>query len=430
MNKNILKLAIPNVISNITVPLLGLVDLSIMGHLGSEKYIGAIALGTMIFNFIYLLFVFLRMSTSGFTAQAYGKRNFTESISWLSRALIASTIAGVTLIILQIPIERIAFNLIEGSSETEQLAIEYFKIRIWAAPAAISLYGITGWFIGMQNTKSPMLIAISINIVNVVANLFFVFVLEMKLEGVALGTLIAQYFGFFLSLFILRKYYSKLFKYFRKKAVLQVSELIKFAKLNSNILIRTISIMIVLTYFTSVSAKMGDDILAVNTLLLQFLMFFSYLIDGFAYAAEALSGKYYGAKNNKLLEKSIKYTFFWSFGVAILFSGIYFISFENILGLLTNNQGIIQEAMIYRFWAISIPVLSFVAFIWDGIYIGLTASKEMRNTMLLSTFVVFFPFYFLLKAEYVNHALWFALLAFLAARGVFQTIYARKIFTF
>ena len=363
MNKRILRLAIPNIISNITVPLLGLVDLGMMGHLGSEKYIGAIALGTMIFNFIYIGFGFLRMGTSGFTAQAYGKKNFTESISWLSRALIASTIAGLALILLQIPIEWIAFKLINTSSETKELATQYFRIRIWAAPATIGLYGITGWFIGMQNTKSPMFIAIFINLLNLIANLFFVFTLNMKSNGVALGTVIAQYSGFILSIFILRKYYRKLFKYFHKSAIMQINELIKFAKVNSNILIRTLCLVGVISYFTSISAEMGDEILAANTLLLQFLLFFSFLIDGFAYASEALSGKYHGAKDILNLKKSIKYTFAWSFLFAILFTFIYLFSAKSILDLLTNNTNIINLAMNYYFWIVLIPISSFSAFI-------------------------------------------------------------------
>lgn len=426
MNKKILNLAIPNVISNVTVPLLGLIDLAMMGHLGSEKYIGAIALGTMIFNFIYMIFGFLRMGTSGFTSQAIGRRDFSESVSWLGRALIASTIAGLGLIILQIPIEWIAFKFVEGSAETELLAAEYFRIRIWAAPATIGMYGITGWFIGMQNTKTPMVLAILINLLNLTGNLIFVFGFDMKSSGVALGTVVAQYTGFFVSILLLRKYYGKLFKYFNKQAILKLTELVKFARVNANIFIRTICLISVMTYFTSVSAKLGDDILAANTLLFQFFMFFSYLMDGFAYASEALTGKYFGANDPKNLKKSIKYSFLWSFSFAIVFTLIYLVFAKNILSLLTNNQTIIEVGMEYVWWVVAIPIVSFSAFIWDGVYIGLTASKEMRNTMLLAT-AIFFPIWFLFRETYQNNALWLAMIVFLAFRGIFQTFYARKI---
>ncbi len=426
MNKKILKIALPNIISNITVPLLGLVDISMMGHLNSEKYLGAIALGITIFNFIYISFIFLRMGTSGFTAQAYGEKNFTKSINWLVRALLVSVIAGIFLIILQIPIEWLALNLIEGSVEIENLAAQYFRIRIWAAPATISMYAITGWLIGMQNTKSPMIVAIFINIVNIGANLIFVFGMDMKSDGVALGTLIAQYSGLVLILFILKKYYGNLFKYIKIKVVLHLEELKKFAKVNSNILIRTLSLIGIMSFFTSVSAKMGDDILAVNTLLLQFFMFFSYLIDGFAYAAEALTGKYLGAKDFSKLKLTIKYIFIWAGAVSLVFTGIYLFGFKQIINLLTNNLKITNIAISYKWWVIAIPIFSFAAFIWDGIYIGLTSSKEMRNTMLLAS-LLFFILWFTLKDTQANNALWFSMLFFLASRGVIQTIYFRKI---
>ena len=426
MNRKILKIAIPNIISNITVPLLGLVDISMVGHLSSEKYLGAIALGITIFNFIYISFIFLRMGTSGFTAQAYGEKNFTKSINWLSRSLLVSVIAGISLIALQVPIEYLALTVIDGSTEIETLTSQYFRIRIWAAPATIGMYAISGWLIGMQNAKSPMTIAIFINVVNIVANMFFVYKLNMKSEGVALGTLIAQYSGLLLSIFILKKYYGKLFKYFRIKAVLQIQELKKFVKVNSNILIRTLCLIGIMTFFTSISAKMGDDILAANTLLLQFFMFFSYLIDGFAYAGEALVGKFLGAKDFLKLKKIIKYLFLWAGAISIIFTLTYLLGFKQILSLLTDNDNIIDITLKYKWWIVAIPIFSFAAFIWDGIYIGLSASKEMRDTMILAS-LVFFILWFLLKDSFENNALWFAMLFFLVGRGIIQTFYFRKI---
>ncbi len=426
MNKRILKLALPNIISNITVPLLGLVDISMMGHLDSVKYLGAIALGSSVFSFIYMTFGFLRMSTSGFTAQAYGQRDFSASINWLSRAILLALIAGFTLILFQIPIKWAAFKLLEANRETEQLAVQYFLIRIWAAPATISLYALTGWFIGMQNAKTPMFTAVFINLVNIGANVFFVFVADMKSDGVALGTVIAQYSGLLLSILILKKFYGKLFRYFKLKNIMQIQALLKFVKVNTDIFIRTLCLISVVTFFTYASAQMGDNILAVNTLLLQFFLFFSYLTDGFSYAAEALSGSFYGADNIRKLKLSVKYIFIWGGGTAVLFSFLYLIFFQNILYLLTDNLAIINLAVEYKFWIIILPLASFAAFVWDGIYIGLTASDAMRNTMLLAS-ALFFLLWFSLKSDFENNALWFSMLVFLGARGLIQTVYFKKI---
>lgn len=426
MNKKILQLAVPNVVSNITIPLVGMVDLAILGHLDSEKYIGAIALGGLIFNFLYWGFGFLRMGTSGFTSQAWGSRNFTECSNTLMRALLVAVIAGLSLIILQKPIEFIAFYFLEGSSEVEGLATQYFRIRIFAAPATIGLYALTGWFVGMQNARSPLFIALLINILNLGLNYIFVYIFGLKSEGVAWGTLIAQYAGFISGLIILRKYYSKFLKYYSKKAILKLSLLKEFFKVNSDIFIRTLCLIFVFTFFTSESASMDDTILAVNTLLLQFLMIFSYLIDGFAFAAEALVGKFIGAKNQHSLKKTIKILFLWGTGLALVFSLIYFIAGNNILYLLTDNEKIITKSAPYMFWVVLIPILTFSSYLWDGIYIGATASKEMRNTMLASTFLLFVPFFFFGREFFGNHALWLALILFMTGRGFFQTLYAKK----
>ena len=426
MNKKILNIAIPNIISNITIPLLGIVDLALVGHLDSKVYIGAIAIGSMIFNFIYWGFSFLRMGTSGFAAQSFGKKDFRESFHILYRALIVGFIGSVFLIVMQKPIELLSFFIIDGSSEVEQYARQYFYIRIWAAPATIAIYSLSGWFIGMQNAKTPMIIAIIINILNIAFNILFIKVFNMKSDGVAIGTVLAQYSGLIVAVIFLSKQKLRLKKYFEYQKIIQVDALKRFFKVNKDIFIRTMSLVIALSFFTAQSAKYGDTLLAVNTLLLQFFTIYAYIVDGFAYAGEALSGKYYGAKDNKNLKKTSQILFLWGIALALIFTLAYYFGDNLLLNILTNNQDVIQNIQPYLFWIYLIPIITFGAFIWDGIFIGVTASASMRNAMLISTFLIFIPSYYLLHHYFGNHGLWAAFLLFMVARFITLSLYAPK----
>lgn len=426
MNRSIIKLAIPNIVSNITVPLLGLVDLALMGHLGSDIYIGAIALGGVIFNFIYWGFSFLRMSTSGFTAQAFGEKNQTESITILVRALLVALLISIFILILQTPIAWASFKLIGGSAEVETLANEYFGIRVWAAPAALSLFVFSGWFLGMQNARYPMIIAIAVNIINILLSVFFVFILKMNSAGVALGTAISQYVGLVIALILFSFKYKYLLKTISTKGIINLKILIEFFRVNSDIFIRTFCIIAVFTFFTSKSAGINDTILAVNSLLIQLLLFFSFFIDGFAFAGEALVGKFVGAKDVANLKKVVKLLFYWGAGLAIAFTIIYLPGVNLILKLLTSQAEVIESAQPFLFWVILVPVAGFSSFIWDGIYIGATASKAMRNTLLAATFLVFAPVYYLLNAVWGNHALWLGMVLFMLSRGMIQTFLYQK----
>lgn len=425
MSKIILKLAIPNIISNITIPLLGLVDMALMGHMGDEKYIGAIALGGVIFNIIYWSFGFLRMGTSGFTAQAYGERDNEKAITTLARALLVAFSAAVLIIALQRPVEWLSFLLISGSTGVESLAGEYFRIRIWAAPATISIFALTGWFLGMQNARYPMYIAILINVINIACNFLFIFGFGMKSDGVALGTLVAQYVGLLLALFLLWRKYRQLFSLVKREAVVEVKAMLRFFKVNSDIFLRTLCVISVFTFFTSRSAATDDTILAVNSLLLQFLMFYSYFIDGFAFAGEALTGKYVGANNPVKLKRVIRNLFLWGGGLTVVFSSIYYFGNDFILGVLTNQPAIIEATVPFLPWVVAIPIMSTASYIWDGIYIGATASRGMLYSMLGAT-ILFYPLYFLLVGHMGNHALWLAMIMFMAGRGIFQTVMAPK----
>ena len=426
MNRSILKLAIPNIVSNITIPLLGLVDLALMGHLGSEIYIGAISLGGIIFNFIYWGFSFLRMSTSGFTAQAFGEKKHSESITILVRALLVALLISLLILLLQAPIAWASFKIIGGSTEVETLANEYFRIRVWAAPAALSLLVFSGWFLGMQNARYPMIIAIAINVVNILLSMFFVFILKMKSDGVALGTAISQYVGLIIALILFSVKYKYLIAKIAGKGILNLKILIEFFRVNTNIFIRTFCIIAVFTFFTSKSASINDTILAVNSLLIQLLLFFSFFIDGFAFAGEALVGKFVGAKEISNLKKVVKLLFYWGTGLAVAFTIIYLPGVNLILKLLTSQPDVIDTAQPFLIWVILVPIASFGSFIWDGIYIGATASKAMRNTLLGATFLVFAPVYYFLNQMLGNHALWLGMILFMFSRGVFQTFFYRK----
>lgn len=322
-DRQILHIALPSIVSNITVPLLGLIDVSIVGHLGAASYIGAIAVGGMLFNMIYWLFGFLRMGTGGLTAQAYGRHDLQEVTRILLRSLSISLLLALALLLLQYPIRNIAFMCMDTSEEVRQLATLYFHICIWGAPATLGLYGFTGWYIGMQNSRFPMFIAITQNIVNIAASLFFVFVLKMKVEGVALGTLVAQYAGLGMACLLWLAYYRPLRKYLRQKALFDRMEMKRFFQVNRDIFIRTLCLIAVTVFFTSTGAAYGDVVLAVNALLMQLFTLFSYFMDGFAYAGEALTGKYIGAKDNQSLRLTIRHLFKWGIALSLLFTLLY-----------------------------------------------------------------------------------------------------------
>ena len=432
LNKKILDLAVPNIISNISIPLLGIVDMALMGHLDSDAYIGAIALGSLIFNFIYWSLGFLRMGTSGFTAQAWGRRDLPETILVFSRAALIAIITGVLLLLLQKPIEMLSFLVLKGETRVEELAMAYFRIRIWAAPAALGQFALLGFFLGMQNARLPMVVLVSTNVINIVCSYLFVMQLGMESNGVALGTVIAQYSGLLIALFYFRKYFRRLFKYWSLQATIQREKLKHFLLINKDIFIRTMCLVVVFSIFTARSASTDiqndgeDTILAVNSLLMQFFMFFSFLIDGFAHASEALTGKFIGARDRVSLKRSVRLLFIWGGAISILFTLIYLFGGNGILRMLTNNPEVIANARPYFFWVVMIPMLSFTAFLWDGIFIGATAGPEMRNAMLVSTLVVFFPIYILAGRFMGNHGLWLAFILFMIARGVTMQVMAKK----
>ena len=427
LNHSILKLAIPNIISNITVPLLGLVDMMLMGHLDSVSYIGAIGLGGTIFSVMYSIFSFMRAGTTGFTAQAYGGNNHQEISYGFYRSMGIALIATVLVLSLQRPIEWIAMQLLNGSDEVLRFTSEYFRVRIWAAPAVLSLYTFNGWYIGMQNTTIPMVIAILINAVNIGLSVLFVNVFDMGVAGVALGTVIAQYIGLLTAIIFMLAKYRQYLTPIEKKILLQADKLKRFFKVNTDFMIRSILLVLTIAFFTNQSAKLGDDILSVNMILMQFFYIFSYFTDGFAYAGEALVGRFTGAHDHENLKKTIKYLLLWALGLSIPFTLLYWAFPETFIHLISDQPGIAEQARPYYIYMILIPVITFAAFLWDGIYIGATAAKEIRNTMIIASLIVFLPAWYFLMPIYGNHGLWIAFLLFMVARGVSMTVMAPRI---
>lgn len=428
MNRRILKLAIPSIISNITVPLLGLVDVTIVGHLGAASYIGAIAVGGLLFNILYWNFGFLRMGTSGLTSQAYGRKDADAEVRVLVQAVSVGILSSLVILLLQYPVERLAFYFLDTSAEVERSAITYFRVCVWGAPAVLAMYGFKGWFIGMQNSRFPMYIAIAVNVINILCSLCFVFGLGMKVEGVALGTVVAEWSGLVIAVGLWLKKYGRLRSRIALRDSLHFSAMRRFFAVNRDIFLRTLCLIAVTAFFTSTGARQGDVILAVNTLLMQLFTLFSYIMDGFAYAAEALAGRYIGACDLKQLKHAVRNLFGWGAGMALLFTLLYGAGGRNFLGLLTNDVHVIEEAGHYFYWVLAIPLVGFGAFLWDGILIGATATRQMLWAIAVAS-GAFFGIYFVFSGMTDNHILWLAFLVYLLLRGLMMTVWGRRIFT-
>ncbi len=421
-DRHILQIALPSIVSNITVPLLGMIDVAIVGHMGSPVYIGAVAVGSMIFNLVYWLFGFLRMGSSGLTAQALGRRDFTEVTRLLVRSVSIALGIALLLIILQVPLKWLMFWLIGPTMDVAPFASTYFNIVIWGAPASLALFSLMGWYIGMQNTRIPMMISIMQNIVNILASLTLVYGFGMKIEGVAFGTVIAQYAGLLMAVGLLARNYSRLFRYFSKDRLFR--KMGAFFAINRDIFLRTLCLVAVNLFFTAAGARQGAVILSVNTVLIQLYLFFSYFMDGFAYAGEALGGKAYGAHNITAFHETLRRLWMWMLIVTLAYTLLYMVGGSWIVALLTDEAQVIETSREYIWWAWLIPAAGCVAFIWDGIFIGITATRGMLVSSFVSA-IVFFAVYLLSEKTLGNHGLWLAQIVYLAMRGILQTIWYR-----
>ncbi|MCM1450059.1 MAG: MATE family efflux transporter [Clostridiales bacterium] len=426
LNHRILALAVPSIIANITTPLLGLVDTAVTGHMGNESYLAAIAVGSSMFNLLYWLFAFLRMGTSGMTAIAHGKASPTLTAITLYRGLLVSTLVAVAMIALSPLIVDALLWFLSPDPETASLAAGYFKTVIWSAPAVLGTYVLTGWFLGMQSSKRPMVISILINIVNIGLSPFLAFVLEMKLDGVATGTLTAQWAGLIAGLLLCRHYHPGRVPL---KAILEPHSLQHYFAVNIDIMLRTACLIAVTLWFTREGARQGDLMLAVNSLLMQLFILFSYTADAFAFAGEALVGHFNGSCDTRSLHRCVRKLLVWGATLAAAYSIIYFIAGDKLLSVLTDNDNVRAAARAYEPWAVTVPLAGFLAFIWDGVYIGYAATRKMLLTMAIAMSVFFLLYYSFRNTLGINHALWLAFITYLLTRGLAQTILWRKIKT-
>lgn len=424
INHEILSIAVPSIITNITTPLLALMDVVIVGHMGSADYIAAIAVGGTIFNMLYWLFAFLRMGTSGLTAQANGASDHGETSLVLMRGLSVALGASLIMLLLQKPILGIAIGILEVKGDVAEMVREYFSILIWGAPAYLATFVLTGWFLGLKEAKVPMWVSFIINLSNIAVSLTLVFVFGMKVKGVACGTLAAQWIGFMVGISIALMRFRPVIASWRE--LLDTSELKRFFSVNIDIFFRTLCLIAVTVWFTRIGSTQGTVILAVNTLLMQFFILFSYFMDGFAFAGEALCGNCIGSGDREGLVRTIKALFRWSMVMVIAFTAIYAVAGEGIMSLLSDDRSVILSSREFYSWVIAIPAVGFAAFTWDGIFIGATRTREMLISIAGAT-MVYFGLYTLLFPVLGNHGLWIAFLSYLLCRGLILTMLRKRI---
>lgn len=413
------------ILSNVSVPLLGMVDTGVTGHLESPIYLGAVAIGGMIFTFLYGGMNFLRMGTTGIAAQAYGARDYDGLRVSLGQALIVSLAIAFTILLLQVPVSKFALLLLGGDAETQQHAATYFFVRVWSAPGTLANFALIGWFLGTQNARVPLLIFLTINLTNIVLDLLFVVVLGMKVEGVALASVIAEYTGLAVggtfAVAALRRHEG----HWPISRLVNLSAYKAFFSINANLFIRTIALLATFAFITAQGARLGPAILAANAVLMNLQHLTSFGLDGLAHAAEALVGKAVGEKSRASLELAVKLTLRWSLIFATGFALVYIVAGTSIINILTDLPTVRETATTYLPWLIASPLISVWCFLYDGVYVGMTRAKAMRNIMLFSTLGVFLPAWYLAQS-FGNHGLWFALMAFMASRGIGMHIGYRR----
>ena len=430
MNREILRIALPNIISNITVPIMGIVSTMIAGHLGdSVTTIGALAIGVSIFNFIYWNCSFIRMGTSGITAQAFGAGDNHTTTLMLARAVVVSVAVGFIMLLFQKPLGLVALKIMNGG----EMVADYFFARIWAVPAGVLLFGLNGWLTGMQNAVIPMIVAIIVNIIHIACSLWFAFPLGMGIVGIAYASVVAQWTGVAITAAITWWHYGNRLERITWREVMDMQAMRAFFVINRDIIIRTLCICAAYTFFTAASARMDDaTILAVNTILLELFTLFSYMNDGFAYAAEALTGRFIGARDGRSLRECVKKCMVWCMVVGVAYVALYVGWWRELLGLFVedgaNAEQIIEYAGRYIGWIIIIPLAASLPFMMDGIMVGATQSRIMRNSMVLATAAYFLLFY-TLEPVIGNNALWLAFTSYMFLRGVFQYFMSHRLQT-
>ena len=384
MNKKILRLAIPSILANITVPIVGIVDVAIAGHIANASAIGGIAIGTMLFDLLYWNFGFLRVGTGGMTAQAYGRRDNQAMMDIFSGGMTMALLGALFVWAIGWLFVDVVMWCTPCSAEVESFARQYFWIRIWAAPATLSLMVFKGWFIGMQNTVSPMICDITVNVVNMAASYYLAVFTPLGAIGVAYGTVIAQYTGLLTAMVLMGVSYRRYFQYVRLWAKDEGERLKQMLALNGNLILRSLGFMVVYVGFTVLTSKYGDGVLAVGAIMMKLFMVFSYFVDGFAYAGEALVGRYIGEQDRPQTRMAVTRLFQWTLGVGLAFTLLYLFGGEQMVRVMTSDQTVIEGSRPFLFWLVLMPLISCAAFMWDGIFIGATAGRQVRDCMLFA----------------------------------------------
>lgn len=417
MHQKIWQISGPIMLANITTPLLGAVDIAMVGHLPGPEFMAAVGIGATIFSTLFFGFSFLRMGTTGLVSIAYGGKDTNLCTSWLIRSLILSGVIGGLLWLFNVPILKACNYFISPPDEVIFLVHDYFSIRVVSSPAALANFALLGWLIGVQSTKIALYIQLLLNLVNIILNFYFVLGLELGVKGVAYATLIAEYVGLGAGLWVA---YPSIRTYLRECQLFELVQLNQIRHLffiNTNIFIRSFCLQIVFLYFTVIGATFGSIVLAVNAVLMNFQLLMAYALDGFANAAEALTGEAIGLKQINVFKQTFKITALWAISFALIFSLVYALSWKPIVFLLTDVQQVRQACADYIHWAILLPIISVWSFHLDGVFIGATITKPMRNGMVFSL-IVFFMLVYIATPVWGNHGLWFAFCLFMIVRAL------------
>ncbi len=413
-------ISLPAIIANIAEPLLGLLDTGIAGHLGAPQYIGAVAVGAMMMNVLYWNFGFLRMGTSGLTAQAYGRGSHQDQVDTLQRSSAIALIAGVAMVMLQLPLRWLLLWIMSPSPEVSALASTYFSIVVWGAPAVLMTMSIKGWLLGMQDSRSPMIISIGVNVLNVIVSLIAVYVLDMGFKGIAVGTLTAVWVGVIYACWRVRKRFASIVRDLHVKNAFNFKGSGRFFKVSSDIFVRCIFMLAVNLFFIRAGAMCGDIVLAVNTMMQQLFHLFSYFMDGIAFAGEAVVGKYYGALDHKQMHRCVRWLFVWSTAITMVFVVAYTLFPHAIFTMFTSQKEVVETAIYYHLWCSLVLIVSMPAFVWDGVFIGVTETRGMLVAVATAC-ALFFILYFSFPTSWGNHTLWVSFVAFLSTRSLVQT---------
>lgn len=420
LNRSILRLAVPAILTNIATPLMAMVDISVVGHFGDAAYISAIAVGGAIFNMMYWLLNFLRTGTSGLTAQAYGRHDKVMMADVLVRALAIACSASALIVLFSLPVREGMIAFLSPEADAADYARTYFDAAIWGAPGVLLTYALSGWFVGNQDTRPILAMAVSSNLLNIALNFTFVYAFDLDITGVGAATAISQWVSAAIGVMFVMRLKRQRGLIFKMRCLRAWDGQFKvFFKINVDIFLRTLCLVAVTLWFTRAGARLGDVTLAMNAVMMQLFMLFSFFMDGFAFAGEALAGRFYGAGDKPALKAAIAILMRWGFGLAVLTSLVYLGAGQWIFALLTDSSDVLAMSADYRAWIIAVPVCSFMAFTWDGVFIGMTKTRLMLLSMFVAM-VVFFALYYLTSGWLGNHAVWLAFTAYLATRGLAQ----------